>query len=208
VTAATRYIRPSNAVTYASILAGLLAIFAARDRRSWAIAGALIAVSAIADTLDGRFAALFPRDERQRRFGVHLDSLADALTFGLVPVAALYLLLEFESAASRVVWTGAALFYVVSALTRLGFYDLHHEDTPGFVGLPTTVAGLIWSSVFLVEPPAFVCTLLLVGCGLAMVSAVSLPRPRGLGLLAFAGWAAALVVLHTAIARSQWGLRP
>jgi hypothetical protein len=34
-----------------------------------------------------------------------------------------------------------------------------------------------------------------------MVSAVPIPRPRGLGLIAFGGWAAALVVLHVAGAR-------
>jgi phosphatidylserine synthase len=94
------------------------------------------------------------------------------------------------------VWIAAALIYLVSALTRLGFYDLHHGETPGFVGLPTTVAGLVWSSAFLARPSAFAATVLLIACGVAMVSAVPIPRPRGLGLLAFGGWAAVLVVLH------------
>jgi len=196
MTTAARYIHPSNALTYVSILAGLLAIVAAHDARSWSLAGALIAVSATADTLDGRFARLFPRDERQRKFGIELDSLADAVTFGLVPVAALYLLLDFPSVGARVAWVGAALLYLVSALTRLGFYDLHHGETSGFVGLPTTVAGLVWSSAFLVRPSAAAATALLLVCGIAMVSAMRIPRPRGLGLLAFGGWAAVLIVLH------------
>jgi CDP-diacylglycerol--serine O-phosphatidyltransferase len=204
MTAAARYFHPRNAVTYLSILAGLLAIVTARDAGSWSLAGAFIAVSAAADTLDGRFARLFRRDERQCQFGVELDSLADALTFGLAPVVALYLLQEFQSVGARVAWIAAALFYVVSAVTRLGFYDLHHNETPGFVGLPTTVAGLIWSSAFLVRPSVPESTALLVGCGLAMVSALPIPRPRGLGLLAFGGWAAVLVVLHAVGARSHW----
>jgi CDP-diacylglycerol--serine O-phosphatidyltransferase len=204
MSAAARYIHPSNAVTYLSILAGLMAIVAARDAGSWSLAGALIAVSAAADTLDGRFARLFPRDEQQRRFGVELDSLADALTFGLVPVVALYVLLEFQSTAARVAWIAAALFYVVSAVTRLGYYDLHHGETAGFVGLPTTVAGLVWSSAFLLQPSVSLSTAVLVGCGIAMVSAVPIPRPRGLGLLAFGGWAAVLVVLHGVGARNHW----
>jgi CDP-diacylglycerol--serine O-phosphatidyltransferase len=198
MTSAARYIHPSNAVTYVSILAGLLAIVAAHEARSWSIAGALIALSAAADTLDGRFARLFRRDERQQRFGVELDSLADALTFGLVPVVALYLLIEFESPAARVAWIAAAFGYVVSAVTRLGFYDLHHGESPGFVGLPTTVAGLVWSSAFLGQPAALPSAALLIGCALAMVSAVPIPRPRGPGLVAFGGWAAALIVLHVA----------
>lgn len=203
MTSAARYLHPRNTLTYLSILAGLLAIVTAHDAGSWSLAGAFIAVSAAADTLDGRFARLFPRDERQRRFGVELDSLADALTFGLAPVVALYLLLDFPSVGARVAWILGALFYVVSAVTRLGYYDLHHDETAGFVGLPTTVAGLIWSSAFLVQPSATASTALLVGCGVAMVSALPIPRPRGLGLLAFGGWAAILVLLHAVAARNH-----
>lgn len=81
------------------------------------------------------------------------------------------------------------------------FYDLHHAETRGFVGLPTTVAGLVWSSAFLGRPAAIQSAALLVGCALAMVSAVPIPRPRGLGLLAFGGWAAVLVILHATGAR-------
>lgn len=198
MTGAARYIHPSNTVTYLSILAGLLAIVAAREAASWSLAGACLAISAAADTLDGRFAGLFTRDERQRRFGVELDSLADALTFGLVPVVTLYLLLEFDSTAGRAGWLLAALGYVVCAVTRLGYYDLHHQESRGFVGLPTTVAGLIWSSAFLARPTAGPAAALLVACAVAMVSSLPVPRPRGLGLLAFGGWAAALVALHAA----------
>ena len=193
---AAQYLHPSNLVTYLSLLAGLLAIVAAKDLGSWSVAGGLIALSAAADTLDGRFARLFRRTPSQQRFGMELDSLADALTFGLVPVAALYSLLRFETGASRILWVVTALFYVVCTVTRLGFYDLHHDEDPGFVGLPTTVAGLIWSSAFLTEPSPALAIALLVGSGAAMISPIRLPRPRGLGLVAFGGWAVLLIVLH------------
>ncbi len=88
-TGPARYVHASNGVTYLSLLAGLLAVVTAREWRSWSAAGGLIAVCALADTLDGRFARLFRRDADAQRFGVELDSLADALTFGLVPVVAL-----------------------------------------------------------------------------------------------------------------------
>ena len=66
MTGAARYIHPSNGVTYLSILAGLLAIVAAREARSWSLAGALIAISAAADTLDGRFAGVDQLRPRRR----------------------------------------------------------------------------------------------------------------------------------------------
>ena len=194
---AAAYFHPSNAVTYVSVLAGLLAVATAKEWRSWSAAGGLIALCALADTLDGRFARLFSRDADQQRFGVELDSLADALTFGLVPVVALELLLAFDSRGARLAWIGAALFYVISTLTRLGFYDLHHAERAGFVGLPTTVAGLVWSSVFLAAPSVWVATGVLLGTGIAMVSSIPVPRPRGLGLVAFGAWGVLLIALHT-----------
>lgn len=197
----SRYLHPCNAVTYASLLAGVLAIVAARELESWSLAGALLAVSALADTLDGRFARLFPRSEAEQRFGVQLDSLADAITFGVVPVAALALLVPFPSAAGLAVWVAAAFAYVVATVTRLGFYDLHHAESAGFVGLPTTVAGLVWSTAFCGRPSAWVAAGLLLASGVAMVSPLPVPRPRGAGLLAFGAWAVTLVVVHGLMAR-------
>jgi CDP-diacylglycerol--serine O-phosphatidyltransferase len=198
--AAGQYLQVSNLVTYLSLLAGLGAIAAAREPGNWSLPGALIALSALADTFDGRFARLFPRTDLAQRFGVQLDSLADALTFGLVPVVALNRLLSFDSPAQHAAWWAAAFFYVVSAITRLGFYNLHHEESAGFVGLPTTVAGLLWSSLFLVRPSAWVALALLVACGIAMVSRLPVPRPRGLGMIGFATWGVLLVGLHGAAA--------
>jgi CDP-diacylglycerol---serine O-phosphatidyltransferase len=195
---AARYVHPSNLLTYLSVAAGLMAIVAAGELRSWSVAGALLAVCALADTMDGRFARLFRRSESQARFGVELDSLADALTFGVVPVVCLYLLLPFPSPAARVLWMVAAVVYVLGALTRLAFFNVHHTETPGFVGLPTTAAGLVWSSAFLLAPPVPVAAALLLACGLAMVSALRVPRPRGLGMAAFLGWGVTLIVLHGA----------
>ena len=196
MTSPARYLHVSNGLTYASLLAGLLAIVAARELKSWSLAGGLLAVCALSDTLDGRFAGLFRRSDAQQRFGVQLDSLADALTFGLVPVVVLSLLVPFGSTAGQLAWVAAAFFYVLAAVTRLGFYDLHHAEHLGFIGLPTTVTGLIWSSTFLARPSVGASAVLLLVCGGAMIAPLPIPRPRGVGLVAFGTWAVALVLLH------------
>jgi phosphatidylserine synthase len=79
-TSAARYFHRSNLITYLSLLAGLLAIVSAKELGSLSVAGGLIALCALADTLDGKFARLFKRPENQKQFGVQLDSLTDALT--------------------------------------------------------------------------------------------------------------------------------
>src|SRR5688572_29648213 len=78
-------IHPSNALTYASLLAGTGAIASALNGNAGA-AGALIALSVIFDTFDGTFARLFARTPLQRDLGAQLDSLSDAIAFGIAPV--------------------------------------------------------------------------------------------------------------------------
>jgi len=195
---ATQYFHPSNLITYLSLMAGLLAIVSVKRFESLAVAGGLIALCALADALDGKFARLFKRTESQEQFGVQLDSLTDALAFGLAPVVSFYLLVPFESSAAHLIWLAAAFFYLLSAITRLGFYNIHRSESSGFIGLPTTVAGLLWSSFFLTSASMAGSVVLLIGCGIAMVSSVPIARPRRLGIMAIVAWAILLVILHGA----------
>lgn len=189
--AAARYFHLSNSLTYLSLLAAKRL-----DRLS--VAGALIAFCRLADLLDGKFARLFNRTKDQEQFGAQLDSLADAVAFGLAPVVSFYLLVSFESFTAQLIWSAAAFLYVLSAITRLAFYNIHHDECPSFIGLPTTIAGLICSSFFLLKLSVAGSAALLIGCGIAMVSPVSIPRPRSLGTAAILAWAVILIVLHGA----------
>jgi len=183
-------------LTYLSLLSSLLAVVAAREWRSWEYAGLLLAISAFADTFDGRFARLFSRDDSEKAFGSQLDSLVDAVAFGIVPVVCLQSLVVFTSTTTRIAWLAAAFVYVVCALTRLGYYNLHVEVHAGFIGLPTTLAALLWSSVFLTHPAATSTVLILTILGMAMVSAIPISRPRGLAMWAYMLWFAAVFVSY------------
>ncbi|UCF88956.1 MAG: CDP-alcohol phosphatidyltransferase family protein, partial [bacterium] len=110
------YLHPRNSLTYGSVLAGLLAFFLAA-KASWNAAWSLITVSVFLDTFDGKFAGLFERSEEEKAFGVQFDSLADAVTFGLVPVACLYLLMDpGGSSFFLVTWSSASLVYLTAGL--------------------------------------------------------------------------------------------
>ncbi len=195
---AVAYFHPSNLLTYLSLLAGLAAIAVAGQLRSWSVAGALLAFCALADTLDGRFARLFSRDRSRREFGLQIDSLSDSLTFGFVPVVCLFLLLSFEHQVQALLWWGGAFFYVLCVITRLGAFNLEGAKGPAFIGIPTTAAGLIWSSAFTTSPSVGLTASLLVVTGIAMVSPLRIPRPRGAGLVVFGLWAVSLMLLHCA----------
>jgi phosphatidylserine synthase len=188
-------IHVSNLLTYTALLAGCGAAYLAMIAHHRA-AAAFMAVAVIADTFDGLFARLFDRTGFQSAFGVQLDSLADAVTCGFVPV----IVLASESAptagGAALAWWSCAFLYVLAAITRLGYYNLTHSNSPGFVGLPAPFCALVVSTSLLWSPTALKAALILVCCATAMVAPVRLRRPRTVWLAVFVGWALVVVVLH------------
>ena len=187
----------ANALTYASLAAAIAAVGCAAAERA-AGAGACIAIAVMADTFDGRFARLFERNQSQRSFGVQLDSLSDAVAFGLAPLVCAALLAPPErwTPMLLVLWWSAAAGYAACAITRLAFYNLTHEDATGFVGLPVPVAALLWATALLFAPGPAASLALFATIAAAMVVPVRIPRPTGIGLAAFACWPLIVVVMN------------
>lgn len=186
-----------NLLTYGSLLCGVGAI-AAATHGSAPASGALIAIAVVADTFDGRFARLFGGDPLQRDFGAHLDSLSDALAFGLAPVVCTTVLTGPRSAAVDFEWWVAAFFYAASAITRLGFYHLPHASAGAFIGLPVPVAALIWATVLLWVPTVGVVAVVLAALAAAMIAPFRLSRPRGAWMAAFVSWPVLVGSAHAA----------
>jgi len=187
----------SNLLTYVSLAAAIGASAAARGDGGLSLSGALLALAAVSDTFDGRFARSFKRSDRQRRIGGELDSLADAVVFGFAPVVVLAEIPGLGTGIVGLGWWTAAFLYVLAAVTRLSAFNIE-ENSTRFIGLPTPAVALIWSTVLLRPPSPSVIAGLFLLCGAAMVGPITIPRPRGVGLAIFALWAVALMVLHGA----------
>jgi CDP-diacylglycerol--serine O-phosphatidyltransferase len=188
----------SNLLTYASLVTGVGAIaVAARGNRS--AAGALIAMSVVADTFDGRFAGFFRRTAMQREVGVQLDSLSDAIAFGIAPAVCIAALRVdwWRPAAAGIFWF-SAFAYAACAITRLAFYNVTHEQTEGFIGLPVPVAALILATALVFDAGIATSVALFITTAAAMVLPLPIPRPRGIGLAAFTCWPLVLIAGHIA----------
>jgi CDP-diacylglycerol--serine O-phosphatidyltransferase len=186
-----------NLLTYASLFCGIGAI-ASASRGHAPIAGLAIALAVIADTFDGRFARRFGPDPGRRSLGIELDSLADAIAFGIAPPLCAGLLLRgVDGPALAALWI-ATFTYAACAVTRLASFNVaaHTEGSSGFIGVPVPLAALIWSSALLVHPTAAVTTILIVMTAAAMVSPLRIPKPTGVGLLAFTLWPLTVALLH------------
>ncbi|KZS71206.1 CDP-diacylglycerol--serine O-phosphatidyltransferase [Mycobacterium kansasii] len=172
-----------SAMTVLSICAGLTSIKFALDHKPIP-AMALIAVAAILDALDGRVARIL---DVQSRMGAEIDSLADAVNFGVTPALVVYVTMLSKWPVGWMV----VLLYAVCVVLRLARYNAQLDDgtlppyaKEFFVGMPApagavSMIGLIglklqfgegwWTSVYFL---AFWVT----GTSLLMVSTIPMKK--------------------------------
>ncbi|MCW2652207.1 MAG: CDP-diacylglycerol---serine O-phosphatidyltransferase [Mycobacterium sp.] len=129
-----------SALTVAAICLGLTSVKFALDNRPTE-AMALLAVAAILDALDGRMARLLGATSRM---GEEIDSLADAVNFGVAPAFIVYATLLSHS---RVGWIVVLLYSVCIVLRLARFNALLDEDQPAyakeyFVGMPAPAGAI------------------------------------------------------------------
>jgi CDP-diacylglycerol---serine O-phosphatidyltransferase len=189
-----------SAMTVLSICAGLTSIKFALEHQPKA-AMALIAAAAILDGLDGRVARIL---DAQSRLGEEIDSLADAVNFGVTPAIVLYVTLLETSPAGWI----AVLLYAVCVVLRLARFNALLDDgtQPAyahefFVGMPApagaiSMIGLIglklqfgagwWSS------PVFLCVWI-TGTSMLLISKIPMRKMHAAAVPP--SWAAPLLAL-------------
>jgi CDP-diacylglycerol--serine O-phosphatidyltransferase len=134
------YIIPSL-FTVSNIFCGFYSISSA-IQGNFERAGILIGIAMILDTLDGRIARM---TNTSSEFGVQLDSLADAITFGVAPAVLCYqwAFFQYENRLiDRAGWIACFLFLIcaVSRLARFNVQTTGNPDKRYFTGMPTPAA--------------------------------------------------------------------
>jgi CDP-diacylglycerol--serine O-phosphatidyltransferase len=127
-------------LTVAAICLGLTSVKMALDNRPTE-AMAFLAVAAILDALDGRIARVL---KATSRMGEEIDSLADAVNFGVAPAFIVYATLLSHS---RVGWIVVLLYAVCIVLRLARFNALLDVDMPAyekeyFVGMPAPAGAI------------------------------------------------------------------
>lgn len=111
-----------SATTVLAICAGLTSIKFALDAKPW-ISLALIGAAAILDGIDGGIARAL---NAQSRMGAEIDSLADAVNFGVAPALVIYVTLLPNS---QLGWIFVLLYAVCVVLRLARFNALLDDDT-------------------------------------------------------------------------------
>lgn len=135
-------------LTYIGISSAIMGIinilscneFESVDRVS--ISMLLMIISGVCDLFDGVVARKCDRNEIQKQFGVQIDSLSDTICFGVFPII-IFIKLVGNSAISLL----ASLFYIIAVITRLAWFNIHHENK-SFIGVPVTYIALVYPVLY------------------------------------------------------------
>jgi len=188
-------------LTYLSVVSAVTGI-------SFAIVGRIelsifcLMVCGLCDMLDGPVARRKKRNEREKNYGIQIDSLADLVSFGVFPVVIGYVLsfdniVQSNDTFMLVIYTVIAAVYILAALIRLAYFNAveielqqKKEKRKYYVGMPVTFVSilipLVYSICFILEASfSFVYPVMLLVIAAAFLSRIKFPKIRGRYLVVF-----------------------
>ncbi len=133
-----------NTVTCLNLFSGCLGIvFAFQGNLQWA--GYAIVIAAILDFFDGMLARML---KSYSAIGKELDSLADVVSFGVLPSVIIYqLFLLAPQIDSISVWLNFSAFLIaIFSALRLAKFNIDERQSDQFIGLPTPANALLIAS--------------------------------------------------------------
>lgn len=137
-----------NMLTLGNLTCGLLGIMNVFDNKP-EIAFWFMVAAGVFDFLDGFLARLL---KVSGEMGKQLDSLADMVTFGVLPGLIAWNLMEGSGycpkdsfCINRYVW----ILFTLAAAWRLAKFNIDTRQSTGFIGVPTPISGLALGSVAL-----------------------------------------------------------
>jgi len=141
-----------NLLTLINLFSGCMAmVFALSYRLDWI--PYCVAVSLVADFFDGMAARAL---KTPQGVGKELDSLADVVSFGVLPSVVIFQLLfqywetRNMSEINTLALSSPAFFIALFAALRLAKFNIDERQTSGFIGLATPAATIFVIGVLLV----------------------------------------------------------
>lgn len=164
-------------LTFVGVISSLLGIASA----SLGFVGRAIIflmISGLCDMFDGRVARTRERNDNEKKFGIQLDSLADIICFGVLPVVIGYAIIVKQyigelkwsevvnlirnpiPAYIKIVFMIIASLFVLAAVIRLAYFNVMEDERQQlepsqprkhYDGLPVTSVSLILPLVYLLS---------------------------------------------------------
>ena len=155
--------------TFANCASGVVSIFCS-IRQDFALAAVFLLIAVLMDFLDGKVARFL---SKTHDFGKELDSLADAISFGIAPAIFGFIFLESASANSILSYI-AFVFLVLCGIARLARFNVTKIE--GYEGMPITFNGVIVPIIYFASVPAAAYPYIYLVSGFLMISAIKIKK--------------------------------
>ena len=188
------YYNKSVILTFVGIM---ISVFGMLSVKNTDIALTCLILAGICDLFDGVVARKCKRTEKEKAFGVQIDSLADVISFLIFPAA-----FVFVNNNNIILAVIVAVIYILAGVERLGWFNVNAEEgrTRYYDGLPVTYSALIIpiANVLLeLLDVQFKYTnyIILVVLALLYVANIKIKKPTGVWYIIFSVLAIATIVM-------------
>ncbi len=166
-----------NACTSLNLAFGVLSIIKTIEK-DFFLAGIFILLAMVADALDGRAARFFGVSGD---FGKELDSLCDAVSFGVSPAILLH---QMYMQGAGYLGLAATIAFPVCAVLRLARFNISTSTVQGyFMGMPAPGGGCILATFAIsgIQLDSTIVSIGVIAYALLMYSTVRYPDFKGKG---------------------------
>ncbi len=198
-------LKKSVLVTYLGVIFGVISMYFAFSKMAFSDVSYMryslvfLVLAGVCDMFDGKVARMCKRTKEEKEFGIQIDSLADTVSFVVLPIV-IMLSLGMTSPFEVIVYT----LLVISGITRLGYFNVHANlDDPVkyYNGLPVTSTAIIYPVLGLLHGQIPECTFELIYIIATLITAllfvvrIKVPKLKGSAYIIVPILAAILTVL-------------
>ena len=141
-------------LTYFGVVSAMLGIGLSMYGRT-SMAVVCLMVSGFCDLFDGSIARTRVRTVNEKKFGIQIDSLADLICFGVLPVA-----IGYSIGMTRWYEVAVLIVFALAALIRLAYYNVTEDELEFcentrrvyYDGLPVTTAAILIPLIYTLRP--------------------------------------------------------
>ena len=191
------FIAISDIISLLNMCSGFLAIISSINN-NLELAAILMIIAIIFDSIDGWVARKTNRQD-DLGFGKNIDSLSDAISFGVAPAIFLYSCINTTPGIYQVIVILVSLMIVICGVLRLTRYNVIADkiDTKDFIGFPIPGISFILATFYLTglfNP--YVALILSVIVSLLMVCNIQYPKFDNIPLIAISAVLILILILQ------------
>lgn len=187
-------------LTYMGLASAVAGIFFAAAGYRIAFAFVCLMLAGIFDLFDGPVARKVKRNEEEKKFGIEIDSVVDAVSFIALPIAV------FTSIGMNALpFVILYVLYAISGAARLAYFNAVDADSEGpvkyYTGLPVTYSALIFPLFYLLslilEKNIFmiIYAIVIATVAILQVLKIKIVKPKGIAYVFFGLLAIVLITV-------------